>query len=118
LVEFSGLYVDVLPNVLNSLASKKFFKIRFVNVLTKDFFEERCDRDVFHTSVTHVCCSTLLFIICVVIQLEEYFFILHIEVSRDLEGTQFSKESQSLASKAYIIPVVVLFAKNIVELSL
>lgn len=69
---------------------------------------------MFHTCAV---CSLGL-VVRVVDQLEEGFFILHVELGGNLEGAQFGEELQSLPSQASVVPVVVLLVEHRVELLL
>ena len=51
-------------------------------------------------------------------ELEKDFFVPHVKLAGHLVGAQLSEELVGLPSEVHVVPVVVLLAERVVELSL
>jgi len=75
--EFSALLEGALPKTSDHLVGEELHKVLLVGVLAEGVFEELGDWHVVH-AIVDVC--SFRFIIGVVNQLEEYFFVLQVEI--------------------------------------
>jgi hypothetical protein len=116
LLELAALLKGALPQRLYGVALEELDQILLVRVLAENVLEQQGDWYVCHAfGVTSL---PLGFIICVVNQLEEDFFVPHVKFGWHLVRAQFSEELLRLSSEVHIVPVVVLLVERVIELSL